>query len=225
MILRGGWFLSKLLIDDSGVINIFEPSRRGCLLKCWCVVVQFAFCCLPRFLKSQLVFSLWHFLIHCYANLKISQGVSSKLCHLMICTADFLVKQVPLTNTIQTWRSTWRVVSTHAIHVWYIHKTFVADWHWMTFRPVTPVHHCKYSTPDASFATPSSSSSFGWQRRSRRRWAVADRLVSRPNHHLHQENDMSFGRQMGTMKTPRNKKQRHKETECIFDIWMYGWDI
>ena len=35
------------------------------------------------------MFSLWHFLIHCYANLKISQGVSSKLCHLMICTADF----------------------------------------------------------------------------------------------------------------------------------------
>ena len=187
MILRVGWFLSKLLLDDSGVINIFEPSRRGRLLKCWCVVVRFDFFLLATLLKSQLVFFVCHFLIHCYANLKISQGVSSKLCHVMICNADFLVKRVPITNTIQTWQSTWRVVSTHTIHVWYIHKTFVADWYWMTFCQVTPVHHCKYSTPDASCAMPSSSSRFGWPRRSRRRWAVGDRLVSRPNHHLHQE--------------------------------------
>lgn len=78
------------------------------------------------------------------------------------------------------------------LYVWYIHKTFVADWHWMTFRQVTPAHHCKYSTPDASCAMPSSSSRFGWPRRSRRRWAVGDRLLSRPNHHLHQRKRYVF---------------------------------
>ena len=82
------------------------------VLMCCCSVW---FLLLATLLKSQLVFSLWHFLIHCYAILRISQGVSSKLSHVMICNADFLVKQVPLTNTIQTWQSTWRVVSTHTI--------------------------------------------------------------------------------------------------------------
>ena len=169
------------------------------------------------------MFSLWHFLIHCYANLKISQGVSSKLCQ----SDDLHCRFSGETGSTNKHHPNLAIYlkglfqPIRSMYAWYVHKAFVADWHWMTFRQVTPAHHCKYSTPDASCAMPSSSSSFGWPRRSHRRWAVGDRLLSRPNHHLHQENDRSYGRQMGTMKTPRNKKQRHKETECIFDIWMY----